>query len=63
MRAVIVLMAALALAGCVRETVSCTVLGSDDPLCQDPDTGVAPDGGIDAAALSDAAEADAGEDE
>lgn len=58
MRALLVAIAVLALAGCVRETVSCTVLQPDDPLCQDPDTGVL-DAGVDAAEPSDAEPSDA----
>ncbi len=52
MRASLVVLVALALLGCVRETVSCTVLPGDDPLCQDPDANV--DADIDAATPEDA---------
>ena len=49
---------AVAMFGCVRETVSCTVLTDDDPLCQDPDTGVidafVEDAGVDEAGIEDA---------
>jgi hypothetical protein len=59
MRRVVVMIAALVLGGCVRETVSCTVLGSDDPLCQDPDADV--DADVDAAV--DDADVDAATDD
>ena len=54
-RSLFVALIAIALAGCVRETVSCTVLGPTDPLCQDPDTGI-----IDGGERADADVADAG---
>jgi hypothetical protein len=49
-----IVLLALTLLGCVRETVSCTVLADDDPLCQDPDTGVI-DAGTEDAAVEDGA--------
>lgn len=48
MRPLALTLAGLLLVGCVRETVSCTVLAADDPLCQDPDADI--DADIDAAA-------------
>jgi hypothetical protein len=54
-----ILLATLTLLGCVRETVSCTVLPGDDPLCQDPDTGVVDAGTEDAGEHSGDAAPDA----
>lgn len=59
LRRLAVVLFALALFGCVRETVSCTVLADDDPLCQDPDTGVL-DAGMEDASVDDAGIEDAG---
>jgi hypothetical protein len=56
-RLALLLIAALSLFGCVRETVACTVLAHDDPLCQDPDADV--DADTDAAVEDAATETDA----
>jgi hypothetical protein len=56
MRTLVPILTVLMLLGCVRETVSCTVLADDDPLCQDPDADV--DADVDSGA-ADAAIRDA----